>query len=106
MTPATAERDAQATPQHMIALRRANQVRLARAELKRHVGEGSVSVTDVVSRVPWEAASMTISELLTSQPHWGTTRTSRFLAKFGVPETKTVGSFTERQRNLFASLLD
>ncbi|HVF77632.1 MAG TPA: hypothetical protein VNA28_05000 [Solirubrobacteraceae bacterium] len=96
---------APAPPQHMQALQRANKVRLARAELKRRVGEGTLTVGEVILVCPWEAASMTIAELLASQRRWGTTRVSKFLASIGMPETKTVGSMTERQRSLLAALI-
>jgi hypothetical protein len=96
---------APARPQHMQALQRANEVRLARAELKRQVGEGAIAVDEVILTCPWEAASMTIAELLTSQRRWGTTRCRKFLAGIGMPETKTVGSMTERQRTLLAAMI-
>ena len=96
---------APAPPQHMQALQRANEVRLARAELKRNVGVGAITVDEVILTCPWEAASMTIAELLTSQRRWGTTRCSKFLAGIGIPETKTVGSMTERQRSLLAAMV-
>ena len=96
---------APAPPQHMQALQRANEVRLARAELKRNIGLGTVSVAEVILMCPWEAASMTIAELLTSQRRWGTTRASKFLAGIGMPETKTVGSMTDRQRGLLAAMV-
>jgi len=89
----------------MQALQRANEVRLARAELKRNIGVGAVTVAAVIVACPWEAASMTIAELLTSQRRWGTTRASKFLAGIGMPETKTVGSMTERQRGLLAAMV-
>ncbi|MGH2917201.1 MAG: hypothetical protein ACRDLS_01175 [Solirubrobacteraceae bacterium] len=92
-------------PQHMQALRRANQVRLARAELKRRVGDGMVSVNEVIRDCPWEAASMTVIELLLSQRRWGTTRCSKFLARIGMPESKTVGAMTERQRTLLVAAM-
>ncbi len=92
-----------APPQHMQALQRANEVRLARAELKRKIGEGAVSVDEVILSCPSEAASMTIAELLTSQRRWGTTRCSKFLTDIGFVETKTVGSMTERQRSVLAA---
>jgi hypothetical protein len=89
----------------MQALQRANEVRLARAELKRNVGDGAITVDEVILTCPWEAASMTIAELLTSQRRWGTTRCRKFLAGIGMPETKTVGSMTERQRTLLAAMI-
>ena len=96
---------APAPPQHMQALQRANEVRLARAELKRNIGSGTLAVAEVIVTCPWEAASMTIAELLTSQRRWGTSRCSKFLAGIGMPETKTVGSMTERQRALLAAMV-
>ncbi len=96
---------APAPPQHMQALQRANEIRLARALLKRRVSDGAATVQDIVRTCPREAASMTIAELLTSQRRWGTTRCSKFLAGLGISETKTVGSMTERQRSLVVTLL-
>ena len=96
---------APAPPQHMRALQHANKVRLARAELKRNIALGTVTVADVILTCPWEAASMTIAELLTSQRRWGTTRAGKFLAGIGMPETKTVGSMTDRQRGLLAAMV-
>lgn len=92
-------------PQHLQALQRANEVRLARAALKRGVASGEISVADVVLDVPWEAASMTISDLLTAQRRWGHTRCRRFLQGIPMSESKTVGSMTERQRRAVAAAL-
>jgi hypothetical protein len=91
--------------QHMRALAQANRVRLARAELKRQVAEGETSVSEIVLACPWEAESMTISDLLMSQHRWGRTRCRRFLASIPMMETKTVGSMTDRQRNALAGML-
>lgn len=96
---------APARPQHLTALARANEVRLARAELKRQVAEGELAAAEVVLECPWEAASMTISDLLCSQRRWGATRCRRFLACIPMSETKTVGSMTDRQRRAVAQLL-
>ena len=93
-------------PQHMRALDRANQVRLARAELKRDIAEGSRTVAEVVSECPWESASMPIADLLMSQHRWGRTRCRRFLASVPMSETKTIGSMTERQRACLAARLN
>jgi hypothetical protein len=85
-------------PQHIRALQQANRVRLARAELKRQVTDGEVSVGEVVLECPWEAESMAIVDLLMSQHRWGRTRCRRFLSSIPMSETKTIGSMTERQR--------
>ena len=96
---------ATAAPQHMRALSQANRVRLARAELKRQIAEGQRTVAEVVLDCPWEAASMSIADLLMSQHRWGRTRCRRFLAAVPMTETKTVGSMTDRQRRALAAKL-
>jgi hypothetical protein len=89
----------------MRALDRANRVRLARAELKREIADGSRTVADVIRECPWESESMTISDLLMSQHRWGRTRCRRFLAQIPMSETKTIGSMTDRQRQALAASL-
>ena len=92
-------------PQHMRALARANEVRLARAELKRKVAGAAVEVADVILRCPWEAHSMAVADLLMSQRRWGQTRCRRFLAQIPMSEKKTIGSMTERQQRTLAAML-
>jgi hypothetical protein len=92
--------------QHLQALQRANEVRLARADLKRRVADGEQTVADVVLESPWEAKSMTVADLLMSQRRWGRTRCRRFLAQAGLSETKRIGSLTDRQRRVVADQLD
>lgn len=87
-------------PQHLRALERANKVRLARAELKRAIARGDMDAAEVVRRCPWEATSMTIAELLTSQRGWGRTRARKFLMPLLIGENKRLGTLTERQRHL------
>ena len=89
---------APARPQHLEALSRANQVRLARAELKRRVACGEITASDVILESPWEADSMTVADLLMSQRRWGHQRCRRVLGQIPVSETKTIGSMTDRQR--------
>jgi hypothetical protein len=92
-------------PQYMRALERANQVRLARASLKRRVALGEVCVAAVILDCPWEADSMAVGDLLMSQRRWGQTRCRKFLAQLSMSEKKTVGSMTERQRHTLAAML-
>ena len=96
---------APAGPQHMRALERANQVRLARAELKRRIADGKVDAADVILECPWEAESMAVADLLMSQRRWGHTRCRKFLAQIPMSEKKPVGSMTERQRRALAAML-
>jgi len=92
-------------PQHLQALERANQVRLARAELKRSVAAGSMSAAEIVLACPPEAEGMAIADLLMSQKRWGRTRCRKFLAAIPLSESKTIGSMTDRQRHACAATL-
>ena len=96
---------APAGPQYMRVLERANQVRLARAELKRRVAIGAIDAADVILDCPWEAESMAVADLLMSQRRWGQTRCRKFLAQIPMSEKKTIGSMTERQQRTLAAML-
>src|SRR5580693_582777 len=76
-------------PQYMRALERANEVRVARAELKRRVAYGDIEVAD----------------LMMSQRRWGATRSRKIMALLPLSERKTVGSLTSRQRGALAAVL-
>jgi len=91
--------------QHLKALERANRVRLARAALKRQVASGERNAAEVILTSPWEAESMSISELLMSQRRWGRTRCRRVLVGLSLPENKRVGTLTDRQRTALAAVL-
>jgi hypothetical protein len=93
-------------PQRLRALERANEIRLARAELKRRIALGQVSVADVILSSPKEAESWPMSELLISQRRWGNERCRKFLKRNGIHELKPVGTLTERQRVLLATQLE
>jgi hypothetical protein len=91
--------------QHLRALEYANRVRLARARMKQKIAAGELLAADVVLTCPWQAHSMSISDLLMSQKRWGRTRCRRLLVSLGVPENKQVGTLTERQRLALAAVL-
>ena len=93
-------------PQCMQALARANEVRLARARLKREVGALERSAIDVVRDVPWEAQTMPIGELLCSQRRWGRARSRKLLMSIHLSEAKPLGSLTPRQRRLLVGALE
>src|ERR671915_602942 len=94
-----------ADQQHLRALEYANRVRLARARMKRKVAAGELLAADVVLTCPWQAHSMSVSDLLMSQKRWGRTRCRRLLMSLGVPENKQIGTLTERQRLALSAVL-
>ena len=65
--------------QHLQALEYANRVRLARARMKRRIAAGELLASEVVLSCPWQAHSMSVSDLLMSQKRWGRARCRRLL---------------------------
>lgn len=94
------------TSQCMEALARANEVRLARAALKREISAGRRNITEVITESPWETESMSLSELLCSQRRWGRARSRKLLSSTALSEGKRVGSLTERQRRVLVAALE
>jgi hypothetical protein len=93
-------------PQRMRALERANEIRLARAAIKRRIALGEVSAAEVILDCPAAAERWPVGELLMSQRRWGSTRCRKFLSRNSIIETKPVGTLTERQRLLLAHSLN
>jgi hypothetical protein len=91
--------------QRMRALGRANEVRNARATAKRQIAEGRISAAEVILSPTSEFASMDVFAVLMSQRSWGRVRSLRVLESVPLPEAKTVGSMTDRQRRLLADRL-
>ena len=100
-SPQAPARDAQC----MLALQRANEVRLARAAVKRRLSAGTISAAEVILGPPPEIETMPLGELLMSQRRWGHVRCRRFLSALAVAENKTVGSMTQRQRGMLVAML-
>jgi hypothetical protein len=92
-------------PQRLRALERANEVRLARAELKRRIAYGDVSAAAIILTCPPEARSWPVGELLMSQRRWGVTRCRKFLGRNQISEIKEIGTLTDRQQRLLAAQL-
>ena len=92
--------------QPLAALEYANEVRVARAELKRQIAAGELSVAAVVESCPWEAASMPVGSLLKAQRRWGSARCRRVLVALDLSEKRAVAALTERQRTALVSMLE
>jgi hypothetical protein len=89
----------------MRALRSANEVRLARAQLRRRIAAGELSAADVILGPPRKARTWQLMEVLSSQRQWGQARTRRFLASAQIDGRKPIGTLTDRQRRLLAAQL-
>jgi hypothetical protein len=89
----------------MRALEKANEVRLARAELKRRIADGDVSAASVILACPPETSTWSVGDLLLSQRRWGRSRCRKFLMRNQINEKKQIGDLTDRQRRLLAAQL-
>jgi hypothetical protein len=92
-------------PQRMRALERANEVRLARAQLKRRIADGRMAAAQVILELPSEAKNWSVGELLVSQRRWGSIRARKLLVGLQISEKRAIGELTERQRGVLAALL-
>ncbi len=92
-------------PDRLLALERANEIRRARAQLKRRIGAGHLSAAQVILDCPPEARRWPVAALLACQRHWGSTTCCKFLARNQISEAKRIGELTERQRRLLPAQL-
>lgn len=84
--------------QQRSALARANEVRLARAQLKRELAAGTIDLAQVLSAPPASAVRAKVQELLLAVPRIGPARAQRALARCRIAETKTLAGLSDRQR--------
>ncbi len=82
--------------QHMKALAEANEVRLGRAELKRQLKAGAISLAEAMEH-PW-TSSMHLHDLLEAQAGWGKRRTQKVLSHTSISATRRVGNLTSGER--------
>lgn len=91
--------------QRLAALDRANEIRMARAQLKRDVKAGRRSVRDVLLDPPDWAATMHVLDLLLAAPKVGRVKANKVLQLSRVSPSKTLGGMTTRQRVGVAAML-
>ena len=91
--------------QRRSALRRANAIRKARAQLKRDLKSGRTRIETLLAEPPSYLLSASVSELVNAVPSFGPARTAQVLARCRISPTKTVGALSERQRVELAACL-
>lgn len=85
-------------PQHMVALERANEVRLARAQIKRDLKAGKLTVEAVLSDPPEVVKGVSLATFLTWLPGIKRERASRIMSGLVYSETLIVGRIGEATR--------
>lgn len=89
-------------PQHMTALQRANEVRLAGAAMKAKVKAGDISMR--LALFDADAGSLPVLDLLMAQPRWGTDRATKLLASLSISEVTRVRDLTPRLRRVIVGV--
>ena len=84
--------------QRMDALRRANDIRVRRARLKRDLKEGRVQIEQILHAPPEYVSTAKVFDILMAVPKFGRVKAARFLNTCRISQSKTVGGLSERQR--------
>jgi hypothetical protein len=94
-----------AVERRMSALRRANEVRSARAKLKRGLRQSTVRLEEIIAAEPDYLATAAVVELLVAVPKIGPAKAARMLTKARISQLKTIGELSDRQRAQLIELL-
>jgi len=89
--------------QRMDALRRANDVRVRRAKLKKDLKEGRIRIQMILGDPPEYVETAKVIDILMAVPKFGRVKAARFLNACRISQSKTVGGLSDRQR---AELID
>jgi hypothetical protein len=84
--------------QRMDALRRANEIRVRRAKLKKDLKDGRVRIEQILRNPPEYVSTAKVFDMLMSVPKFGRVKAGRFLNQCRISQSKTVGGLSERQR--------
>ena len=84
--------------QRMEALKRANDIRVRRARLKKDLKDGHVRIEEILSRPPEYVETAKVFDILMAVPKFGRVKAARFLNQCRISQSKTVGGLSERQR--------
>jgi hypothetical protein len=84
--------------QRMNALRKANDIRSRRAQLKRDLKAGKTKVETLLLDPPEYVLSAKTFDMLLAVPKLGRVKANRILTQCRISPSKTIGGLSERQR--------
>ena len=84
--------------QRMEALKRANDIRVRRARLKKDLKDGRVRIEQILHNPPEYVSTAKVFDMLMAVPKFGRVKAARFLNQCRISQSKTVGGLSERQR--------
>ncbi|MET1008972.1 MAG: integration host factor, actinobacterial type [Gaiellaceae bacterium] len=91
--------------QRMEALRRANEIRVKRAKLKKDLKSGTVQIETILRNPPEYVETAKVFDILMAVPKFGRVKAARFLNQCRISQSKTVGGLSDRQRAELVALL-
>ncbi|CAN5172052.1 hypothetical protein BH18CHL2_BH18CHL2_13320 [soil metagenome] len=89
----------------MDALRRANDVRTRRAQLKRDLKAGRARIHGLLLDPPEYIQTAKVFDLMLAVPKYGRVKVNRILSQCRISPSKTIGGLSQRQRNELVSYL-
>ena len=92
--------------QRMEALKRANDIRVKRAQLKKDLKSGATSIEQILREPPEFVSTAKVFDMLTAVPKFGRVKTERLLNQCRISQSKTVGGLSERQRTELIDLFN
>jgi hypothetical protein len=84
--------------QRMDALKRANDIRVRRAKLKKDLKDGRVQIESILNDPPDYVETAKVIDILMAVPKFGRVKAARFLNTCRISQSKTVGGLSDRQR--------
>jgi hypothetical protein len=91
--------------QRMDALARANEIRTRRAQLKRDLKSGRLSIHTLLLNPPEFVETAKVFDMLLAVPKYGRVKVNKILALCRISPSKTIGGLSERQRSELVMLL-
>ena len=92
--------------QRMEALKRANDIRVRRAQLKKDLKEGKVRIEQILGNPPEYVSTAKVIDILMAVPKFGRVKAARFLNTCRISQSKTVGGLSDRQRTELIGLFN
>jgi hypothetical protein len=91
--------------QRMDALARANLIRTRRAQLKRDLKSGRLSIHALLLDPPEYIETAKVCDMMLAVPKYGRVKVNKILAQCRISPSKTIGGLSERQRSELVLLL-
>ena len=92
--------------QRMEALKRANDIRVRRAKLKKDLKDGRVKIETILNAPPEYVSTAKVFDMLMAVPKFGRVKAARLLNQCRISQSKTVGGLSDRQRHELIGLFN